>query len=513
MPARSSQRWDGERLQLRVPLSAQRSDSPATMHAVVADAAGGSAGFELRFAGERLAADRRTPAAADEPCARRRRRPPPRSLASLAFAFLGGLLLNLMPCVFPVLSLKVLGFAGHGQDRRQLVAGGLAYTVGVVLSFVALAGAAARVARRRRPARLGLPAAVAGLRRRPVGPVRADRLEPPRRVRAARRAAGLARLPRVRGTRSLDHGLTGVLAVAVASPCTDAVHGRRARRRADPAGRRRRSRVFAALGAGMAAPYLAASLWPGLARRLPRPGPWMVRVPHRDGLSDVRDRRLAGLGARPAGRHRRRGGAARPAARDRLLALAALVGAGGRRGARTAVAAAAAVIVATRGGLVRGRAALGARREPRRFRPAAPAGAWQPWSPAALAQARADGRPVFVDFTAAWCVTCQINKRADARATRKCCRRSAPSDVLLLRADWTRRDSAITEALRRPRPQRRAGLCLLRARRAGAAAAVRDPDRVRGPRRAERAWPAKTAPSEPEATSAPPTLTSLRSNR
>ena len=66
-----------------------------------------------------------------------------------------------MPCVFPVLSLKVLGFANHGQDRRQLVAGGLAYTFGVVLSFVALAGLLLAFRAVRRPARLGLPAAVA----------------------------------------------------------------------------------------------------------------------------------------------------------------------------------------------------------------------------------------------------------------------------------------------------------------------------------------------------------------
>jgi len=75
------------------------------------------------------------------------------------------------------------------------------------------------------------------------------------------------------------------------------------------------------------------------------------------------------------------------------------------------------------------------------------AGAWQPWSTAALAQARADGRPVFVDFTAAWCVTCQINKRAtlsDAEVLQA----FRANDVLLLRADWTRGDSAITEALR-----------------------------------------------------------------
>jgi len=133
-----------------------------------------------------------------------------------------------------------------------------------------------------------------------------------------------------------------------------------------------------------------------------------------------------------------------------LLAIAfslwLLVGAGRSRGARSAVAAAATVIVA-------GAAAWSwstLRAEPERSAtatgPLRSAGAWQPWSTAALAQARADGRPVFVDFTAAWCVTCQVNKRV-ALNNAEVVRAFASHDLVPMRADWTRHDPRITRTL------------------------------------------------------------------
>ncbi|HEX3140998.1 MAG TPA: protein-disulfide reductase DsbD domain-containing protein, partial [Rhizobacter sp.] len=132
------QRWEASRWIARLPLAEQRDASPSAMLAVLA-IAGESTGWRIRVpitgpwpaAGTVAAAPTAAPASSA----------PVSSLAlSLGLALLGGLLLNLMPCVFPVLSLKVLGFAhGHG-DRRALAAGGLAYTLGVVLSFIALAG-------------------------------------------------------------------------------------------------------------------------------------------------------------------------------------------------------------------------------------------------------------------------------------------------------------------------------------------------------------------------------------
>ena len=333
-------------------------------------------------------------------------------MATLALAFLGGLLLNLMPCVFPVLSLKVLGFAGHGHDRRQLVAGGLAYSVGVVLSFLALAGA--MLAFRAAGDQLGWgfqlqsPTFVAALALlfALIGLNLIGLFELPG-VLPGSLAAARARHP------VLDHGLTGVLAVAVASPCTTPFMGA-ALGAALALPTAQALAVFAALGTGMAAPYLAAALWPGLARRMPRPGPWMVRF---------------------------RTAMAFPMFATVIWLVWVL-------GQQAGIDAAAATVI------VAGAAAWSwstLRAEPERSAtatgPLRSAGAWQPWSTAALAQARADGRPVFVDFTAAWCVTCQINKRAtlsDAEVLQA----FRANDVLLLRADWTRGDSAITEALR-----------------------------------------------------------------
>ena len=176
---------------------------------------------------------------------------------------------------------------------------------GVVLSFVALAGAAAGAARRRRAARLGLPAAVAGGRRGAGRAVHADRPEPGRRVRV-RLGAAEQRWPRCSARHPLvDSLLTGVLAVAVASPCTAPFMGASLGLAVTlPAVQA--LAVFAALGLGMALPYLAASLWPGAGARAAAAGRVDGALQAADGLPDVRHRGLAGLGARPADRHRRR---------------------------------------------------------------------------------------------------------------------------------------------------------------------------------------------------------------
>jgi len=359
---------------------------------------------------------------------------------AMGLAMLGGLLLNLMPCVFPVLSLKVLGFARHAGERGALLAGGLAYTVGVVLSFVALAGL--MLALRAGGEQLGWgfqlqsPLVVAGLAALftliglnlagvfEVGNLLPDRL-----------ATMQLRHPLV------DSALTGVLAVAVAAPCTAPFMGASLGFAVTlPAAQA--LAVFAALGLGMALPYLLASAWPALARALPRPGAWMAT--------------FKGLMAFPMfatvvwlvwvlGQQAGIDGAA--ALLGTLVALAfvawALGGAEHRRGTRWALGAlGAALLVATLSW------ALPAwRAEPARMSAEAAHG-WQAWSPARVAEATAAGRPVFVDFTAAWCVTCQYNKRttlADERVQSA----FADRDVLLLRADWTRRDADITAELSR----------------------------------------------------------------
>ncbi len=386
--------------------------------------------------------------------------PAPALLLSFALAFAGGLLLNLMPCVFPILSLKVLGFARQRPDRRALAAGGVAYSLGVVLSFLALA--ALLLALRAGGEQLGwgfqlqsppFVAALAALFTL-IGLNLAGVFE----LRGVL-PGGLATL-RARHPLA-DQALTGVLAVAVASPCSAPFMGAAlgAALAQPTAGA---LAIFGALGLGMAAPYLAASLWPGLADRLPRPGAWMARFKTLmafpmfatvvwlvwvlgrqvgiDGAAALLGVLLAlafagwallGLrGLRPAGRTAF--GALGVLALGAALAWAwpswrEVPAAGAAAGAGMPVA-------AGRGDAAGAAAAAG------------PAARWRPWSPAAVADAQRDGRTVFVDFTAAWCVTCQVNKRftlADAGLLADFDARR----VLLLRADWTRRDPAITQAL------------------------------------------------------------------
>jgi len=450
--ARIEQRWDGDKLALRVPLSPQRSEAPAALQMVLVPPAGRA--VELRFAvagwppigaTAPAAAPDSAPAVARDAAAQAT---PTASVASLGlslvFAFIGGLLLNLMPCVFPVLSLKVIGFARHAEAPHLRIAGGLAYTAGVVLSFVALASLM-----------LALRAAGDGLGW-------GFQLQSPPFVAALALLFGLIGfnllglfqfagvLPgRIAALRSrhpvVDHGLTGVLAVAVASPCTAPFMGA-ALGAALTLPTAQALVVFVALGLGMAAPYLAACLWPGLARALPRPGAWMDRF--KTAMAVPMFATVVWL-VWVLGQQVGIDGAAALLALLVALAFALWVFAsfGTRRWGGAARIGAAALVCAA---AVWSWPALQAHDETASATASAPpmvAGAWQPWSAESFARVRAEGKPVFVDFTAAWCVTCQMNKRVTLRS-------AAVMDafrerqVVLMRADWTRRDPAITEALR-----------------------------------------------------------------
>ena len=453
--ARPTASWQGGAWVALVPLSAQRSESPALMPAVLTRE-GATAGVQLavQVNGAWPAAGVGAPAPAHGPggTVLAGGGEGPTSLAwALLLALAGGALLNLMPCVFPVLSLKVFGFASHAQDRRALLAGGLAYTAGVVASFLALAGVL--LALRAGGEQLGWgfqlqsPGFVAALAAlftliglNLAGVFEFGNLLP------GSWAAARARHPVV------DSALTGVLAVAVASPCTAPFMGA-SLGLAVSLPTAQALAIFAALGLGMALPYLAASAWPGLARALPRPGPWMATFKTLmafpmfatvvwlvwvlgqqvgvDAVAGLLGVLLAvafaawawGLPAR------------RPITRalwlgtSGLLLLVTLAWAWPALQVGTAPVAAGATPSQGMGtsGVIE-------------------ADGWQPWSAERVQAALASGRPVFVDFTAAWCVTCQFNKRttladaevmADFKAKR----------VLLLRADWTRRDPAITQAL------------------------------------------------------------------
>ncbi len=447
--------WDagpGGRWSASIPLDPQRSESPQALPAVlVAD--GNTTGGQLLVQVTRPWPATAAPAQAaalpelgagtvtNTPAAA----PVGLGLA-LLFALLGGALLNLMPCVFPVLSLKVLGFAQHAHDRRQLLAGGLAYTAGVVASFVALAGLL--LALRAGGEQLGWgfqlqsPAVVAVLAAlfTLIGLNLAGVFEFGS-VLPSSLAAARARHPLV------DSALTGVLAVAVASPCTAPFMGASLGLAVTlPAVQA--LAVFAALGLGMALPYLAASAWPALARALPRPGVWMAHF--KTAMAFPMFATVVWL-VWVLGQQAGIDGVA--ALLGLLLALAFVAWALGSPAlgpkARTGFGTAAVLLLAA--ALFWGAPTL--RQDALASAAAAPGastaeGGWQPWSPERVAQAQAEGQPVFVDFTAAWCVTCQFNKRTtlahpDVKADFEARR------VLLLRADWTRRDPAITAELAR----------------------------------------------------------------
>ncbi len=362
---------------------------------------------------------------------------------ALALAFFGGALLNLMPCVFPVLSIKLLGLAQQAGDRASLRTHALAYGVGVVLSFVALA--AALLALRAAGSAIGwgfqlqepgvvfvLALVFFALGLNLMGAFEFGNLLPQRLAgwRAERPAA--------------DAFGSGVLAVVAASPCTAPFMGA-ALGYAVTQSPALALGVFAALGLGMALPYVLLVLLPGWRDRLPRPGVWMLRL--KQLLAFPMFATVVWL-VWVLGQQAGVDGAAK--ALMALVGLAFLVWLAGLPPARALAGrllgtlALVALLAWTWPGA--SAPALAAQAG------AAPAvstdAAWQVYDEAAIARHVADGKPVFVDFTAAWCVSCQVNKRLVLR-TDATMRAFADAGVVLMRADWTNRDARITEALAR----------------------------------------------------------------
>jgi thiol:disulfide interchange protein DsbD len=251
---------------------------------------------------------------------------------------------------------------------------------------------------------------------------------------------------------TVNAGLSGVLAVAVASPCTAPFMGASLGLAiALPVWQA--LMVFAAMGVGMALPYLAASWWPGIARALPGPGAWMVTF--RQAMAFPMFATVIWL-LWVLGQQTGIDGASGLLAL--LLTVAWLVWALGLSGrTRWILSGLALVTLLWLGSSWLPQALREAPADPVASASAAPTGqasgsgtanapVWQAWSEDALQAHLAAGRPVFVDFTAAWCVTCQYNKKttlADAQVLAD----FAARQVVLMRADWTRRDPAITQAL------------------------------------------------------------------
>ena len=339
-----------------------------------------------------------------------------------------------MPCVFPVLAIKVMGFARHGADMRAQRLHGVAYAAGVIGSFVALG--AVLLALRAAGEQLGWgfqlqsPWVVAGLAAlfTIIGLNLAGMFEfahfIPDRVANLHVRHPLA-----------DAFLSGVVAVAIASPCTAPFMGASLGFAVGMPAVQALA-VFAALGIGMALPYVLVSWVPVLVRWLPRPGAWMDTF--RKAMAFPMFATVIWL-VWVLGQQSSIDGAATLLAL--LLCLAALIWTLTLHG-KTRVLLSLLVLIFS-AWLIQstGRSVV----EPAPAATAQQAG-WQAWTPQVQADLLAQGRPVFVDYTAAWCVTCQYNKRttlSDAQVLAD----FAQHNVALLRADWTRRDPAITAEL------------------------------------------------------------------
>jgi thiol:disulfide interchange protein DsbD len=360
-------------------------------------------------------------------------------LRTAGLAFLGGLLLNLMPCVFPVLFIKGLALVNSGnEERARLRTHGLVYTAGILVSFWALV--AALLALRAAGSTLGW-----GFQfQSPVFlSLMAGLLFFMALSLAGQFEIGLT-LTSAGGALAAKQGLagsffTGVLAVVVATPCTAPFMGA-AVGYALTQSAAVTFAVFTALALGLAAPYVALTLQPAWTHLLPRPGAWMevlrqaVAVPL---FATVIW--LAWVLARAYGASM----LALLLASFLLLAIAGWFL--GRWPARRWAAAVAALILL-------GVIALDALAPqklittPETLSPPEMSGLWQPWSEAAVSNSLAAGQPVFVDFSASWCLTCQVNERAVLNQP-EVVKAFQSKNVVLMKADWTRHDAAITQAL------------------------------------------------------------------
>ena len=350
-------------------------------------------------------------------------------LLALGLAFLGGLILNAMPCVFPILSLKVLSFAtgDPAQHRRH----GMAYLAGVVCSFLFIASVLISLQSAGRWVGWGFQLqstgfviglaylfAVMGFSLSGLVLFGGQWLNI---------GSNLATAPGTRGS-----FFTGVLAVIVASPCTAPFMGSALGFALTQPAWKALS-IFAALGVGMATPMVAISSSAAARRWLPKPGAWMETLKHlmafplyltsvwliwvagkQTGV-DTMAAALAGLVILALGLILLRGGQV-----ARLVGLACLLSA---------------VLLGTvRGGTLESDGATGR------------AGTVA-WSPANLAALRAEGKPVFVDVTADWCITCLANEQA-VLFTPDMTRAFAGAGVTYMVADWTNYDPVIGEFVR-----------------------------------------------------------------
>ena len=357
-------------------------------------------------------------------------------IAALGLAFAGGIILNLMPCVFPVLFLKGLALVrSSSEERHKLRMHGMVYTLGILVSFWAIV--AVLLALRASGSQFGW----------------GFQLQSPIFIAVlasflfffALSLAGMFDMGLTltsTGDSLAQKGgytgsfFTGVLATIVATPCTAPLMGAAIGfALAQPSAVT--FLVFTALALGLALPYLALSFQPAWVRILPKPGAWMEVLKQFTAIPLFATAiwlvwvygRLFSGGANASA-------AGVDAVGKLLLGFLVLAVAGwvlGRWPGKRLAAVVAALIVALS-----------------LFIPLAPhqtsAVAWQAYSPEKLAQLRTEGKPVFVDFTAAWCLSCQVNERLVLNSA-EVKQRFLDKHVQLLRADWTQYDPGITREL------------------------------------------------------------------
>jgi thiol:disulfide interchange protein DsbD len=369
-------------------------------------------------------------------------------LGTLFLAFVGGLVLNLMPCVFPVLGIKIMGFVNQsGSDKSKVVQHGVMFAVGVLVSFWTLAGVL--LALRAGGSQLGWgfqlqsPAFVFGMAAFLL--IFALNLSGLFEVGLSATGAG-ASLQSKEGL--AGSFFTGMLATLVATPCS-APFLAPALGAALTLSPVESIAVFTAIALGLALPYLLLSIFPQAIKLLPKPGAWMetfkqfmsfplyatvgwlLWVLAGQTMQDDNALLMISFGfvlvAMAAWAYGRFGQAYGKPARQlfgKVAAAALLVGGLWLGWPKTAEAAPAVD--------AQGKAAYVV--------------TWQKWSPEAVAAAQAAGKFVYVDFTARWCATCQTNKATvfhDSAVLEEFGRRG----VVLFRADWTNKDPQITQEL------------------------------------------------------------------
>lgn len=365
----------------------------------------------------------------------------------LLLAFAGGLILNLMPCVFPVIGIKIMGFVSQaGESKGKVALHGLVFTAGVLVSFWILS--AVLLILRSGGSQLGW-----GFQLQSPGFVLVLTLL---LFAFGLNMSGLFEVGQ--STMGVGSKLTaksgfagsffsGVLATVVATPCAAPflAPALGAALTLPPAAS---ITVFTFIALGLSTPYLVLSSWPSLIKLLPRPGPWMETF--KQVMSFLLYATVAYLLWVLAGQLTAEGGYSSFSFLKVLLSLVLLAMAlwvFGRWGAfhlakitryKAVVAAALLGILS----LVTGLSGTSA---------AAPGDLvvnWDKWEPGKAESLAEAGSTVYVDFTARWCVTCQTNKAA-VFSSNAVLRRISDEEIILLKADWTHQDPKISEALAR----------------------------------------------------------------